>query len=150
MNRILHYFQLLCFSSAVLGAVLVTGCAPQLAPEGQRRGDRTRETVARATQRMKPELEWTAEKLGSAAEWAADETLAGIEGFFEGWFRPSAQAVNVNSASERQLENLPGLTAEDAHRIIRSRPYDDRRELLKKHAISEAAYARIRDQITTK
>jgi DNA uptake protein ComE-like DNA-binding protein len=88
--------------------------------------------------------------MASAAAWAADETLAAIEGFVEGWFRPSPQAVNVNSASARQLEGLPGVTAEDAHRIIRSRPYDEKRELLKKHAISEDAYARIRDQIKTK
>jgi len=87
---------------------------------------------------------------GSVAAWAADETLAAIEGFFEGWFRPSAQAVNINSASARQLDNLPGITAEDAHRIIRSRPYDEKRELLKKHVISEGAYAGIRDRITTK
>ena len=144
MNRLRNY--LLCLS----GVLLITGCAAPPAPEGHRRGDRTRESVARATQRMKPELEWTAKELGSVAEWAADETLAAIEGFFEGWFRPPMQRIDVNSASERELESLPGVTAGDAHRIIRSRPYDDKQELLKKRVISEAAYARIREQITVK
>ncbi len=145
MNRIRHHLLIL-----VGFAVLAAGCAPPSVPVGQKRGDKTRETVARATQRMKPELEWSAKKLGSVAAWAADETLAAIEGFFEGWFRPSTQAVNINSASARQLDNLPGITPEDAHRIIRSRPYDEKRELLKKHVISEGAYDGIRDRITTK
>jgi hypothetical protein len=38
-------------------------------------------------ERMKPDLEWSARKLRGAAKWTADETLAAIEGFFEGWFR---------------------------------------------------------------
>src|ERR1700730_3020367 len=121
MNRVR---QLLCLCCAALAA----GCAPYSAPQDSARqqpgrGDRTRETVARATERMKPELEWSAKKLGAAAEWAAEETLAAIEGFFEGWYRPSRQAIDLNSASERQLESLPGITQDDARRIIRFRPY---------------------------
>ena len=98
---------------------------------------------------MKPELKWSATKLGAAAEWMADETLAAMEGFFEGWFSSPAQPVNVNVASERQLETLPGVTSEEAHRIIRSRPYRNTRELVNKGVISESAYARIGDRITT-
>jgi hypothetical protein len=99
---------------------------------------------------MKPELEWSARKLGLAAEWVADEALAAMEGFFEGWFRPSAPPINVNSASQRQLESLPGISAEDANRIIRSRPYNQKRQLLKRDVISEAAYARIDDHIAVR
>jgi len=112
-------------------------------------GDKTRETVARATQRFKPEIKWSARKLAQAAEWTAEETLAAMEGFIEGWFRPSAAPVNVNSASERQLETLPGVTANDAHRIVHARPYRSKRELVQKGVITESAYARIREQITT-
>lgn len=79
----------------------------------------------------------------------ADETLAAMEGFFEGWFSSSVQPVNVNVASERQLETLPGVTPEEAHCIIRSRPYRDKRELLSRGIISESAFARIGDHITT-
>jgi hypothetical protein len=99
---------------------------------------------------MKPELEWSAKKLGAAAEWAAEETLAAIEGFFEGWYRPSSQPINLNSASERQLESLPGITPEDARRIIRSRPYHGQAELMNRGVISAGAYRRIRDQIVVK
>jgi DNA uptake protein ComE-like DNA-binding protein len=77
------------------------------------------------------------------------ETLAAIEGVFEGWFSSSAQAVNVNVASERQLETLPGVTPEEAHRIIQSCPYRNKRELVKKGVMSESAYPRIGARITT-
>jgi DNA uptake protein ComE-like DNA-binding protein len=141
MNRLLQVVAIGCMALSI-------GCSPQSAQQEQRRGDKTRETVAKATQRMKPELEWSARKAGAIAEWAADETLAAIEGFFEGWFSSPSQPVNLNSASQRQLETLPGLSPEDAHRIIRSRPYSDKRELVKKGVISEAAYLRIGNRIT--
>ncbi len=143
MNRIR---QLLCLCCAAL----VAGCAPYSAQEEPRRGDRTRESVAKATERMKPELEWSARKLGAAAEWAAEETLAAVEGFFEGWYRPSGQRIDLNSASERQLESLPGITQEDARRIIRSRPYHGQADLMNRGVISAGAYRRIRDQIVVK
>jgi preprotein translocase subunit SecD len=95
---------------------------------------------------MKPELQWSAKKAAEAAEWAGDEALAAVEGFFEGWFAP--EPVNVNRASERQLEKLPGVTAQEAQRIIGARPYHDKRELVKKGAITESAYARIKNDIT--
>lgn len=134
---------------AIASAALLFGCMSP-SPDGEhRRGDKTREIVAKATRQTKPELKWSARKLGAAAEWMADETLAAMEGFFEGWFSSSVQPVNVNVASERQLETLPGVTPEEAHCIIRSRPYRDKRELLSRGIISESAFARIGDHITT-
>ncbi len=141
MNRLIHLL-------AIGSVALMLGCSPQSAQQEPRRGDKTRETVAKATQRMKPELEWSARKMGEAAEWVADETLAAIEGFLEGWFSSPVQPINLNSASERQLETLPGVSPQEAHRIIRSRPYGDKRELVKKGVISEAAYVRIGRRIT--
>ena len=143
MNRLVQLLAIGCVAFTL-------GCSSQSPQQEQRRGDKTRETVAKATQRMKPELEWSAKKMGQAAEWVADETLAAIEGFFEGWFSSAAsiQPIKLNSASERQLETLPGVTAQDAHRIIRSRPYLDKRELVKKGVISEAAYLRINERVT--
>ena len=96
---------------------------------------------------MKPELEWSARRLGEAAQWTADETLAAIEGFIEGWSR-GPELLNINSASVRQLETLPGISADDAHRIARQRPYHDKRELAKRGIISEYGYARIKDRIS--
>ena len=142
MNRLVRLL-------AIASSVLMLGCTSP-SPDGEhRRGDKTREIVAKATRETKPELKWSARKLGAAAEWVADETLAAMEGFVEGWFSSSVQPVNVNAASERQLETLPGVTPEEAHRIIRSRPYRNKRELLSKGIISASAYARIDDHIAT-
>lgn len=140
MNRLLKMFCVGCIMLAV-------GCGHEPAP--QQRGDKTRETVAKATERAKPEIQWTAEKLGQAAKWAADEAEAAVEGFFEGWTHASAKSVNVNSASERQLESLPGITHEQAVRIVRFRPYRDRAALVTKGAIPESAYRAIKDRVTT-
>ena len=104
--------------------------------------------MASATERLKPEIQWTATKVGVAAKWIADEALAAAEGFIEGWIKPSAQPINLNSASDRQLESLPGITQEDAHRIITSRPYHNKQALMTKGVISESAYRRIKDRVT--
>lgn len=137
MNRLEQLLCLLCVT-------LVVGCGAQ---SGQR-GDKTREIVASATERLKPEIQWSARKVGEAARWVADETFAAAEGFIEGWIKPSVQPINLNSASDRQLESLPGITQEDAHRIITSRPYHNKQALVTKGVISESAYRRIKDRVT--
>jgi hypothetical protein len=67
MDRLL---QLLAIGSLAL----TLGCSPQSGQQEHRRGDKTRETVAKATQHVKPGLEWSARKLGAAAKWVADWT----------------------------------------------------------------------------
>jgi DNA uptake protein ComE-like DNA-binding protein len=97
---------------------------------------------------MKPGIQWSARRIGQVAEWASEEALAAVEGFFEGWTGTSAQPINLNSASDRQLQSLLGMTPQEAHRIIRARPYRDKAALLSKGVISENTYRRIKDRIT--
>lgn len=139
MNRLQRLLCLFCVT-------LAAGCGTQSGP--QTRGDKTREMVARATEQAKPEIEWTARKAGVAVKWGLDEALAAAEGFYEGWTGPAVQPINLNSASPRQLESLPGITQAQAHRIVRSRPYRDKRALLTEGVISESAYRRIKDRVT--
>ena len=54
---------------------------------------------------------------------------------------------DLNSATRRQLATLPGLTDEDAARIIANRPYQGERGLLRKHVLSEAQYDQIKDYV---
>lgn len=96
---------------------------------------------------MKSEIEWSARKIGQVAEWAGEEAIAAIEGFVEGWIEPSVQPIDLNSATYRQLERLPGITHQDAQKIISARPYHDKQALVTERVISEAAYRRIRDRI---
>ena len=51
--------------------------------------------------------------------------------------------VNINKATEEQLETLPGIDAVKARNIIAGRPYDNAQELLKRHLVTKSEYDRI-------
>jgi DNA uptake protein ComE-like DNA-binding protein len=114
------------------------------------RDERTRDEVAKATERAKPALEEAGRQIGKAASEAADQAQAAAEGVREGWDRGGHHLVNVNAASEDELVELPGISHREAHRIVDARPYRDRHDLVVKGAISEETYAKIRDRITSK
>jgi DNA uptake protein ComE-like DNA-binding protein len=114
------------------------------------REDRTRDEVAKATERAKPALEEAGRKIGKAASEAADQAQAAAEGVRDGWDRGGHHLVNVNAASEDELAELPGIDHREARRIVEGRPYANRHDLVVKGAISEATYAKIRDRITSK
>jgi DNA uptake protein ComE-like DNA-binding protein len=63
---------------------------------------------------------------------------------------PSAngQAVDLNSASKKDLAALPGVGPHYAQSIIDGRPYSSKEDLLKKKVIPQAAYDKIQNQIT--
>src|ERR1700686_710620 len=114
------------------------------------REERTRDEVAKATERAKPALEEAGRQIGKAASEAADQAQAAAEGVREGWDRGGHHLVNVNAATEDELAELPGLSHREARKIVDGRPYRDRPDLVVKGAISEETYAKIRDRITSK
>lgn len=118
--------------------------------EQQKRDEKTRDEVARATERMKPAIESAGRKLGEATEKAAEEARAAAQGVQEGWNRGTHAPVDLNSASERELTELPGITAPEARRIIHARPYRDKRDLVSRGILPRSGYAKIEDQITVK
>jgi DNA uptake protein ComE-like DNA-binding protein len=134
------------------GAVLLTaGCTWNRDSADERsREERTRDEVAKATERAKPALEDAGRKIGKAAAEAADEAQAAAEGVKEGWNRGKDHLVNVNAATENELVELPGIGHREARRIVEGRPYRDKHELVAKGAISESEYGKIRDRITSK
>ncbi len=149
--RTLKLMTAFCIVISITG---VTGCAqkPISTPlnrtetQSQRdRDEKTREEVAKATERVKPEVQWTVKKLTQAAETLAEEAVSAIQGMIEGWNHSTPDSVNLNSASETELAKLPGLTRQDVRRVIQGRPYRDKRELVTKGILSDAEYRRIRD-----
>lgn len=62
--------------------------------------------------------------------------------------RRSPVRVNVNAASSRQLQRLPGLSETDAEKVIGGRPYKHKDELVSRAIISEGTYNKIKDLIT--
>jgi hypothetical protein len=61
--------------------------------------------------------------------------------------RDVSRRVDLNTASERELARLPGLTDDDAERIIGNRPYGDKRGLLRKNVIGAGKYDQIEDYV---
>lgn len=57
------------------------------------------------------------------------------------------RTVELNSAGRKRLAALPGLTAEDADRIIANRPYENRRDLVRKGVLSESKFNKIRENV---
>jgi DNA uptake protein ComE-like DNA-binding protein len=99
---------------------------------------------------MKPAIETAGRKLGEATEKAAEEARAAAQGVQEGWQRGAHAPLDLNSATERELTELPGISAPEARKIIHSRPYTDKRELLTRGVLPRSAYTRIEDQVTAK
>ncbi len=60
---------------------------------------------------------------------------------------PKAELVDINTATAEQLKALPGISAADSEKIIHARPYSDKHQLVSKKILSDAAYAKIKDQV---
>jgi competence protein ComEA len=60
----------------------------------------------------------------------------------------NGQPVDLNSASKKDLAALPGIGPDYAQTIIDARPFNSKRDLLKKKVIPEATYEKIENRVT--
>jgi len=139
--------------STTLGLLLILsttcGCAlNETAQQRKDREDKTRAEVARATDQAKPEIQAAGRELGRVADEAAREARAFAEGVRQGWVQGGHHVINLNSASESELTELPDISSVTARRIIKNRPYHEPAELISKHVVSGAQYAKIKDIVT--
>lgn len=56
--------------------------------------------------------------------------------------------ININAASESELDKLPGVGPATVQKIIASRPYSAPEDLLTKKAVSKSVYEKIKDLVT--
>ncbi len=103
----------------------LTGCTPQ-----QRSPDEVRKETAQATSQ------------------AARDAKAVVQGVADGL--KHGGTVNINKASEKDLETLPGIDEAAARRIVDRRPYDNSDELVKKHAVSKEEYDHIAEKVSAR
>ncbi|HLZ90561.1 MAG TPA: helix-hairpin-helix domain-containing protein [Candidatus Acidoferrum sp.] len=117
--------------------------------EEQKREDaqKTRDEVAKATERAKPEIQEAGRELKDAAKTAAEQARAAAQGVKDGWERGRSRKVDLNTASQGELMAIPGITRRDAHRIVAGRPYGSVHDLVGKGVLSEDRYAEIRDWV---
>jgi DNA uptake protein ComE-like DNA-binding protein len=146
-SRILLTFGLLLAAAFVFGVCM--GCNSN-DPDQRARDEKTREDVAKATADAKPAIQDAGRKIGEAAHEAADEARAAAQGVRDGWNESYHGPLDINSASESQLVDLPGIDKRTARHIIAGRPYHEKHDLLDKGIVSSDEYDRIRNDVTAK
>ncbi len=77
---------------------------------------------------------------------AVGEAMLG-GGFIAGSTTASNSIISVNSASQSELESLPGIGPVTAQKIIDGRPYGSIQELLERKIVGKATYEKIKDQV---
>ncbi len=58
--------------------------------------------------------------------------------------------LDINSASEQALQQLPGIGTAYAAKIVQNRPYASKNQLVSKQVIPSATYEKIKDLIIAK
>ena len=101
--------------------------------------------TACTTQQRSPEE--IRKETASATSTAARDAKAVAQGVADGL--KHSGPVNINKASEADLQKLPGIDDTAARRIVENRPYDSPSDLVKKRVISGAEYDRIADKIAS-
>ncbi|HKO18473.1 MAG TPA: helix-hairpin-helix domain-containing protein [Acidobacteriaceae bacterium] len=85
------------------------------------------------------------ERTADATAAAKRDAGAIARGVSEGLKRKGP--LNINTATEADLEKLPGVTPQIAGSVIAKRPYSQPKDLIRKHAMTTAEYNRIKGQI---
>jgi DNA uptake protein ComE-like DNA-binding protein len=113
--------------------------------------EQLKQQAAQATQQAKAGAQQAAAdaKVAAAnAERKVNDIAAGVKEGLNSNTKPGAGTVDINSASEDQLVDLPGITGARAQRIIRGRPYGNPHDLVSKGILTNEQYGRISGQVT--
>jgi len=106
------------------------------------------------------DLEWLEKSLNRAAKLIdgqkifiprIGESVAGVNNFAqlsESGGGVTSGAININSASQKELESLSGIGPVYAQNIIEHRPYSFIEELVSKGAIKQSLFEKIQDSIS--
>ncbi len=58
--------------------------------------------------------------------------------------------VDINSATQKQLEAIPGIGKEHCHHIMMGRPYENTEELVTREILPKETYDKVKNRIVAK
>lgn len=137
--------------SLVVFALMIglNGCAGETDQQRKDREEKMRQDAANAAEKAKPALQAAGKEINQAADRAASDARAAVQGVKEGW-SGNKELVNLNTSTEADVEGLPGITPHDARVIVEHRPYSDKYDLVTRHILTQATYDQISDRVTAK
>jgi DNA uptake protein ComE-like DNA-binding protein len=134
--------------ATVAGVTFLAACNPPASD--QHLQDQAAQATEQAKQGSKEALAG-ARVVAKNAEQAVNDVAAGVK---QGLDTKSAAAdsarLDLNSASQADLESLPGISVRKARQIIDHRPYASSHELVKDGVITEAEFNDIASKVTTR
>jgi len=74
------------------------------------------------------------------------DTVAVAQGIKEGISKE--HVVDLNKASQSELQSLPGISAAQANKIIAARPFDNADQLVTRRLMTQAEYDQISKRVT--
>jgi len=138
-----------CLVMMLLG---LSGCTSnnQNAQQQQAEDEKTRQEAADTTQKAKEDAKKAAQKLDEASKKLAHQAEVVSQGVKEGWNRDNVHVADLNTGSQADLRSLPGLSDDDAQKIISGRPYKSTHELVARGIVSEEKFREIGNRIVVK
>ena len=105
----------------------------------------TRQQAAKTTEELKQQSREAAGNIKKGAAVAQTQITAAAQGVKEGL--SNKKTVDLNKASKDALASLPGITSQQADRIIAERPYASSHQLVTRSILSEDEYSQIQDRV---
>jgi DNA uptake protein ComE-like DNA-binding protein len=145
MNGKMHLSWLAIATIAGLG--FLTACNPPASDQ------HLQEQAAQATEQAK---QGSKEALADArvaaknAEQAVNDVAAGVKQGLDTKTPPAGDRLDLNSASEADLESLPGISPGKARQIIEHRPYTSSHDLVKSGLLTEGQFDDIAPKVTVR
>jgi DNA uptake protein ComE-like DNA-binding protein len=132
---------------AIAGLGFLTACNPPASDQ------HLQEQAAQATEQAK---QGSKEALADArvaaknAEQTVNDVAAGVKQGLDTKTAPAGDRLDLNSASEADLESLPGISPGKARQIIEHRPYTSSHDLVKSGLLTERQFDDIAPKVTVR